>query len=211
MKLMYDPSKPGEVLFPEFIWKSKTNKVLLTFDDGPNPGTTEAILKTLQKLKISALFFMVGNNIKRYPTLTNELLSEGHEFGNHTFNHKNLQFAGKSTIYNEISAFNKISNEVIGRQTSYFRPPKGRFNHLLPGELKKFGLKNVMWSLLTFDYKNDLNIVKFAIKNFICSNSLVVLHDSNKSKKIIEDSIELLAEEITKLGYEFGTPFECLN
>ena len=211
MKLMYNPSKPGELLFPRFVWRSKNNKILLTFDDGPNPDTTEIILRILQKLNVKALFFLVGNNIKKYPSLTGELLSAGHEFGNHTFNHKNLQFAGNRGIYNEITNFNKISNEIIGRQTRYFRPPKGRFNFRLSKELKKFGLTNVMWSLLTFDYKNDLNIVKFAVKNFINSDSIAVFHDSNKSKLIIEDSLELFADEITKRGYEFGTPFECLN
>jgi len=211
MKLLYNPSVPGQVLFPEFIWQSRSNKVLLTFDDGPNPGSSEIILKTLDGLKIKALFFMVGNNIRRYPQLANEILAAGHDFGNHTYNHNNVAFITNKKFDNEILMFNKAANEVLNRQTSYFRPPRGRFDLGLQKRLKNFGLKNVMWSLLSFDYKNDINIVKFALDNFLLRNSLVVLHDSDRSKNIIEDSIKYLADKVIDSGFEFGTPPECLN
>ena len=55
-----------------------------------------------------------------------------------------------------------------------------------------------MWSLLTYDYKNDINIVKFAINNYLNSNSIIVLHDSNKSKNIIADSIKYIVEAALK-------------
>jgi len=211
MKLLYNPSVPGKVLFPEFIWQCRNNKVLLTFDDGPNPGSTEIILKVLEELGIKALFFMVGNNIRRYPALANDMLNAGHDLGNHTFNHKNAAFVSKKVFDNEILMFNKVTNEVLNRQTSYFRPPRGRFDLGLQKRLKNYGLKNVMWSLLSFDYKNDINIVKFALDNFLLDNSLVVFHDSDKSKNIIEDSIKYLADKVIDRGFEFGAPLECLN
>lgn len=210
MKLLYNPSLPGEVLFPDFIWKSKSNKVLLTFDDGPNEGTTEIILKTLSDLNIKAIFFMVGNNISKWPSLAREVLAEGHEFGNHTFNHRKIAFTAKDIIAREIIAFNKIADKVFERQTSFFRPPRGRFDFRTKDVLKNFGLKNVLWSLLSYDYKNDLNIVKFATDNFLEKSSLVVLHDSNKSKSIIKDSINYIADSVENRGLEFGKPLECL-
>ena len=77
--------------------------------------------------------------------------------------------------------------------------------------MKKHDLKNVMWSLLTYDYKNDLSIVKFAIEKYLKHNSIIVLHDSNKSKSIISDSISLIADEVRKRNYQFGGADECLN
>ncbi len=63
-----------------------------------------------------------------------------------------------------------------------------------------------MWSLLTYDYKNDLNLVKFAVKNYLRKDSIIVLHDSLKSKDIILDSIKFIAEEVNNKNYEFGKP-----
>ena len=68
-----------------------------------------------------------------------------------------------------------------------------------------------MWSLLTFDYKNDLNIVKFALDHYLTENSIIVLHDSDKSKNVIENSIEIIAEKSAEKGFDLGAPSECLN
>ncbi|MBZ0200165.1 MAG: hypothetical protein K8H86_09880, partial [Ignavibacteriaceae bacterium] len=75
----------------------------------------------------------------------------------------------------------------------------------------RLGLKNIMWSLLTYDYKNDINVVKFAVQKFLKDNSIIVLHDSLKSKEIIADSIELIINEAEKKGFTFGEPDECLK
>jgi len=72
-------------------------------------------------------------------------------------------------------------------------------------------MKNVMWSLLTYDYKNDLSIVKYSVKKYLRKNSIIVLHDSLKSKDIICDSIKFIAEEAAQKGFEFGEPEECLK
>jgi hypothetical protein len=68
-----------------------------------------------------------------------------------------------------------------------------------------------MWSLLTYDYKNDLAFVKFATQKYLNKDSIIVLHDSNKSKNIIVDSISLISDEAGKRNYQFGDPEECLS
>jgi len=68
-----------------------------------------------------------------------------------------------------------------------------------------------MWSLLTQDYKNDFETVKFAVRNFLRKNSIIVLHDSIKSKQIIKDSINLIIDEAANKGFAFGEPEDCLG
>ncbi len=68
-----------------------------------------------------------------------------------------------------------------------------------------------MWSLLTYDYKNDFSITKFAIEKYLQKNSIIVLHDSNKSKNIILNSISLITENALKKNYQFGRAEECLS
>ena len=210
-KCLYTGPKLVKKMFPDFIWESKANKILLTFDDGPLPETTPMILSELNRLKIKAAFFCVGENIERSPSLAREILSEGHIIGNHTFRHEKIWGLGKSKMSKVIAEFNDFAKEKINYDVKYFRPPHGRFNHFLPPVLKDLQMENAMWNLLTFDYRNDLNIVKFAVQKFLVNNSIVALHDSLKSKEIIIDSIKTVYDEALEKGFQFGEPSECLK
>ncbi len=211
MKYLYNPPIILKKIFSDFSWNTNNGKVLLTFDDGPNPDTTEIILKKLSEEKIKALFFCVGENIQKYPELIHQIKDEGHSFGNHTFNHKILNSISDEEKDYQISLVNKIFRDQFDINLQYFRPSHGRFQLSTSSLMRKHQLKNVMWSLLTYDYKNDLSIVKFAVEKYLKPNSIIVLHDSNKSKNIISDSISFIADEVEKRNYQFGEAEECLN
>ena len=211
MKYLYNPPISLRKIFSDFSWNTNNGKVLLTFDDGPNPGTTEIILKKLSEEKIKALFLCVGENVQKYPELIKQIKDEGHSFGNHTFNHKILSKISNEEKDYQISTVNKIFLENFGVKLKYFRPSHGRFQLSTSSLMKKHQLKNIMWSLLTYDYKNDLSIVKFAVEKYLTPDSIIVLHDSNKSKNIISDSISFIADEVEKRNYQFGEAEECLN
>jgi len=211
MKYLYNPPLILKKIFSDFSWNTNNGKILLTFDDGPNPVTTEIILKKLSEEKIQALFFCVGENVQKYPELIKQIKDEGHSFGNHTFNHKILSKISNEEKDYQISTVNKIFNDQFDIKLKYFRPSHGRFQLSTSSLMKKHQLKNIMWSLLTYDYKNDLSIVKFAVEKYLKPNSIIVLHDSNKSKNIISDSISFIADEVRKRNYQFGEADECLN
>ena len=211
MKYLYNPPWLVKKIFNDFYWETSNHKILITFDDGPNPQTSDLILKKLSDEKIKALFFAVGDNVNKYTELTKEILSEGHLFGNHTFNHKKITKLSDSELDHQISSVKKVFEDKFNVSLKYFRPPYGKFNFSTSSHIKKYNLKNVMWSLLTFDYKNDFSIVKFAVKKYLRSNSLTVLHDSLKSKNIIHDSISLIVDEARIRNYEIGAAEECLN
>ena len=198
MKYLYNPPLVLKKIFSDFSWDTSNGKILLTFDDGPNPGTTEIILKKLSEEKIKALFFCVGENVQKYPELVKEILKKSHSFGNHTLNHKILNKISDEEKDYQISSVNKIFRDQFDIKLKYFRPAHGKFQLSTQSLVKKHNLKNIMWSLLTYDYKNDLSIVKFAVENYLKHNSIIVLHDSNKSKNIISDSISLIADEVRK-------------
>lgn len=211
LKYKYDPPTILKKLFNEFYWNTTNNKILLTFDDGPIPESTEIILSELSKHKIKALFFCVGDNIRKYPELTKTILSEGHTIGNHTFNHKILRTLSREEKVEQIQSFNDLLKNDFGYDVKYFRPPHGRFQITTNSLMKKLNLKNVMWSLLTYDYKNNFELVKFAVKDFLNKDSIIVLHDSIKSKKIIKDSISFIVDEAAGKNFRFGEPLECLK
>jgi peptidoglycan/xylan/chitin deacetylase (PgdA/CDA1 family) len=184
---------------------------LITFDDGPNPETTPLILKALDKQKIKALFFCVGSNVEEFPELAKEILDRGHEIGNHTFSHKVITRIGKQELNDEIDLFNTVMIKKFNYRIKYFRPPYGRFNLQVNKILYEKKMETIMWSLLTYDYKNNLNLVGSSIVKYLKRNSIIVLHDSIKSKGIILDSIDIITREVDRHNYETGEPAECLK
>jgi peptidoglycan/xylan/chitin deacetylase (PgdA/CDA1 family) len=183
----------------------------LTIDDGPTKDATEIILKTLSENHIKALFFCVGQNVERDTPLAKEILAEGHSIGNHNYSHKRLTRLSRMEQIGEVKKCNDVIKNKLGSETIYYRPPHGIFGINTNKILKQLKLKNVMWSLLTYDFKNNLNLVKLAVNKNLKSNSIIVLHDSIKSKDIIVDSIRYISEQAGKKGYEFGEPAECLK
>jgi peptidoglycan/xylan/chitin deacetylase (PgdA/CDA1 family) len=198
-------------IFNQFKWETSNNKILLTFDDGPTPGITEKILLTLNEFKIKALFFCVGTNVNRYNSLTNQIIDEGHVVGNHTSNHKLLiRLNGKDAL-DEIKNYNSLMLEKFNYAVRYFRPPFGWFKFNTGKIMKKTSLTCVMWNLVTYDYHKDLEKVKFIVDKYLQSNSIIVLHDSNKTDDIIIDSIKYIVDKAGEHSFEFGVPEECLN
>ena len=210
-RYQYNPPGLIKKLFYNFIWKTKNDKILLTFDDGPNPETTEVILKFLKEQKIKAAFFCVGENCQKYPELVSSLINEKHLIANHTFNHKKINKLNGGERDSEIDSFNQLILQNHNFHVKYFRPPYGKFDISTSKLLREKKLTNVMWSLFTYDYKNDIKLVKFAVQNYLRQNSIIVLHDNIKSKNIILDSIKIVLEEADKNGFQIGEPAGCLK
>lgn len=208
---VYSPPDFVKRMFPEFVWDSVSDKILITFDDGPNPETTTEILKSLSDKNIKAVFFLVGQNIERYKSLSEEIFSEGHEIANHTYTHYDVWGLNRKKINYEIKKCSELIEDIQKKPANLFRPPHNRFDFWTSSVCKKNNLKCIIWSLLTYDYKNDLNIVKFSIERYLKRNSVVVLHDNSKSKNIIIDSINFLTDQVELKGFQIGKPSECLN
>ena len=87
--IIEQPAKWLRWIYPHALWRMDKNEhaVYLTFDDGPIPQSTPFILDTLRKFGIKATFFMVGDNVRKYPKLYEQIVAEGHQVGNHTFHH----------------------------------------------------------------------------------------------------------------------------
>lgn len=210
-KYYYNPPAAVKRIFDNFIWDSPCGKILLTFDDGPNPATTPKILRLLDDASTKALFFTVGENLEKYESLAKEILSAGHLLGNHTQSHSVLTRLNKNEQINAVETVQNFALEKLNYEIKFFRPPHGKFPFSLARTLAPFGITNVMWSLLTYDYENNFNIVKFAIDNYLLENSIVVFHDSDKSAGIIGQSLEYFFNEINRKGFEIENPDVCLK
>jgi len=198
-------------LFGNFIWSTSNNKILLTFDDGPTEAATLKILNILKAINLKAVFFCVGSNIKKNPELTERILSDGHIIANHTMNHKLLTHINREESIAELSSFNELMKEKYNYDVKYFRPAHGKFNLRTNKLLNELRLKCVMWNLLTYDYENDSEKVKYSIDNYLKENSVIVFHDNIKSSIIIEESLNYTIDQAVKRGFTFGEPEDCLK
>lgn len=105
-------------------WGGADPKLLaLTFDDGPDPTWTPRILAILEKEKVPATFFIVGENALQHPLLLRRMIADGNEIGNHTYSHPNLAVTGPGQTTLELNATQRLVEAYTGRSMRLFRAP----------------------------------------------------------------------------------------
>lgn len=206
----YNPSGPGKLFLPGAIWQSSSEKILITFDDAPNPATTPQLLKQLNKLNIRAVFFCIGRNAGNAPELMKEIVAEEHLIANHSYSHGNMRNLNTQEQANEILRTEETIFKITGEKTTYFRPPYGKFNRALLRTVKNIDYKMVLWSLLTYDYKNDKDIFNRSLKH-LKKNSLIVMHDHPKCSETVHAGLQKLIDEVYRNNFSIGVPGECLK
>ena len=196
------PAKWLRWLYPNASWRmdKKVHAVYLTFDDGPVPESTPFILDTLAKYNVKATFFMVGENVLRYHDLYNRIVEEGHQVGNHTFNHMgSLKHWALTYGINTEKA-----NELI--HAHLFRPPHGWMRWSVYWWLSK-RYKIVMWDLVTRDYSKWMtpeDVLK-NVKRYARNGSIITFHDSMKSIDKLKYALPEALKWLKEQGYEFKT------
>ena len=198
--IIEQPSKWLRWLYPSAIWRMnpKEKAVYITFDDGPIPEATPWILDILDQYGVKATFFMVGDNVRKYPELFERVKAEGHRIGNHTMNHFN-SFRHWTTTY-IINTYQ--ANEYL--HSNLFRPPHGWMRHSVYYWIKKY-YRVVMWDVVTRDYSNRLTAqdVVENVKQYTRNGSIITFHDSLKSIDKLHTALPESIEWLIAQGYEF--------
>lgn len=183
---------PGKVAYPPAVY--------LTFDDGPIPEVTPWVLDTLDDFGVKATFFMVGQNIERYPYLLREIINRGHGTANHSLHHIRGFGISPEEYVKDVDACEKY----LG--TNIFRPSHG---WLTPGQLRelKKRYKVVMYDLVTRDYSKRVGAEKVVenVKKYARDGSIIVFHDSLKSYEKLKTALPASLEWLQSEGYTFLT------
>ena len=189
---------------------SSTQKIALTFDDGPHPKYTPQVLDILKKHDVKATFFLIGKNIKQYPNLAERIVNEGHTIGNHSFTHsKTIDFKNQNGWKKEIENTDLEIRKILGKKPKFFRPPYGVTTPHLAGALKKSEKKTIGWSQRTYDTMSisPMKIKEKIIKN-LKSGDIILLHDTHEN---IVPLLEHLLPEIEHKNLSFATVNEMIN
>jgi peptidoglycan/xylan/chitin deacetylase (PgdA/CDA1 family) len=175
-------------------------KVALTFDDGPNPDSTTAILNVLKKYDAKATFFVLGSRVDFYPDLVERMVQEGHEIGNHSWSHKDLTKITPEAVKKELGMTAEAVEKAAGVAPIAVRPPYGATNERVN---QIIGAPPVLWSVDTLDWKShNPKAICDIVKRDAKDGTIILMHDIHKTTA---DALEEVIVYLQKQGYELVT------
>jgi peptidoglycan-N-acetylglucosamine deacetylase len=171
---------PAAQLFGPTIRRTGDSSAMaITFDDGPNPAVTPALLDLLDRHHARATFFLIGRNVRAFPDLTREIAARGHAIGNHTETHPSLTFMRPGRIADELSRCDQAVDSAVGKKPRWMRPPFGFRGPQLNGVVRRGPLGVVMWSVLAWDWKPQPAAPVIRRLRRAKGGDIVLLHDGD--------------------------------
>lgn len=153
--------------------------VAITFDDGPDPLYTPAILDILAQHNVKATFFMVGRHVEKYPEIARRIVAEGHDIGNHTHTHRSLVPLSPLRVKEEIIHCEFVIEQVTGKRPHLFRPPRGVYSQVVRDIVKERNYILCLWSISSQDWREiSSREVASKILSQVCGGDILLFHDS---------------------------------
>ncbi|MBR4962121.1 MAG: polysaccharide deacetylase family protein [Clostridia bacterium] len=187
-------------------------KIALTFDDGPHPVYTKEILEILEEYGIRATFFVIGVNAERWPELVREELAAGHEIGNHTYAHANLQKETYETVRGEILNAEEILTDCTARRPHLLRPPGGLYCDAVGKAAEELDYTVILWSVDPRDWAHTA--VEEIVENVLTntdSGDILLFHDYVSGQSPTPEALRRILPVLIERGYEFVTVSELLG
>lgn len=198
----------SSTVFADAIWRlpGDRRRLALTFDDGPSESTPQ-LLELLDRLGVKATFFMCGAHVRRLPEIATAVRDAGHCIGNHTQHHAMLSLKGQSFIRAEITAAQDSILDVTGVRPEWFRAPYGVHWMGLRQVQRELGLKDVMWSVIGFDWRLPADRVANRIVKHASPGGILCLHDGRVLLQDPDisstiDAVRIALPKLIDAGYE---------
>lgn len=167
-----------------FLWQlpARHRAVALTFDDGPDPVYTPAVLDLLAAHRIKASFFVIGEKAEQYPEIVRRIAAEGHAIGGHTWSHREIVGLPTDELASELNRCRQIIRDMAGVDTVLFRPPRGRVDISSIHRVCKQGYCLVHWTKTYSDYQREGTepLLDRFRQNEPVARDIVLLHDHNE-------------------------------
>jgi len=178
--------------------------VYLTFDDGPSAKYTAQVLKILQTYKVRATFFVIGQNVKRYPALTRRADQRGHSVQSHTWSHPNLTKVNWSTFKYQITATDRLVRAQTGYTPRCLRPPYGATNRLVSRRAATLGKQIKLWSVDPRDWtRPGKAVIARRVLANVRSGSVILLHDGGGNRSQTVAALPTILKTLKARGYVF--------
>jgi peptidoglycan-N-acetylglucosamine deacetylase len=184
--------------------------VALTFDDGPNPDATPAILDALAARGVKATFFILGRHAERWPELVARTAREGHSIGNHGYYHRKLHFKSPAYVRDDLRLGTERIETATGLRPVLFRAPHGFRSPWVTPIAKSLGQRTVGWSLGVWD--SDRPGVEAIAERTIRGarpGSILLLHDGDGydpdgDRMQTAQAVPIIVDRLMEQGFRFS-------
>ncbi|MCJ8006313.1 polysaccharide deacetylase family protein [Lederbergia wuyishanensis] len=167
-----------------------------------------SMLATLKKNKVHATFFLEGRWAKENPELTKMIADGGHEIGNHSYSHPNMQVLSAAETRQELSKTNEIIEATTGKKVTWFGPPAGAFRKETIDIAHSLNLRTVMWTVDTIDWqKPSTNVLIQRVTSKVHPGAMILMHPTEPTDK----ALQTLISEIKSRNLRFGTVSKLMD
>jgi peptidoglycan-N-acetylglucosamine deacetylase len=198
-------------LWPDMAGIGRSGHVALTFDDGPDPHGTPAVLDALARLSWTATFFMLGAQVQRYPEVAAAVVAAGHEAAVHGFSHRNHLGRGPVDVQRDVKRAASVVMEATGMRPIWFRPPYGVLTSGSLVAARRTGLRPMLWTAWGRDWEvRSPAEVAATVRRQLKPGGTVLLHDSDctartaGSWRATVQALPRLVELVERLGCAVG-------
>jgi peptidoglycan/xylan/chitin deacetylase (PgdA/CDA1 family) len=203
----FEPNSP--VFGPAIGRGPREPAVYLTFDDGPNPRTTERIVRILEREHVPAHFFMLGRHVDRYADLARGVAERGFGIGNHTYSHAKLILLGPARTTEEVTRAHQTIAERTGIAPRAFRAPHGYRNPFLRRAVAPYGYRLFGWTFGVWDTaRPGAEVIRRRTRARIRPGAVLLLHDGDGAdpegdRTQTAEALPGIIEDCRTMGYEF--------
>lgn len=158
-----------------------SDTVCLTFDDGPDPIYTPAILDVLAAYNAKATFFVLGEAAEKFPQLIKRVYAAGHTIGNHTYSHPNPWFTTEDVARHEVIKASAIIAQITGEPPRWFRPPYGRLRFAMRQQATLDNMTTILWnrSIIDWGLMGNAKGIRNRMQR-IEAGDIVLMHDGQR-------------------------------
>lgn len=212
-------SLPSSFMLKRF-GANNPKKIALTFDDGPNEEYTPKILDILNQKNVKATFFVTGINIENNIPLIKKMYRTGHEIGNHTFSHPNLELTSENRERIELRSTRLLLESILGYSTLLFRPPyntDAEPKNLFQIKSLEVARQEGFICVTSFIDPNDWEENTIADSIFeraklqISKGNVILLHDAGGERNETIKALPRIIDYYQKQGYQFVLVSELMN
>ncbi|HVN85714.1 MAG TPA: polysaccharide deacetylase family protein [Candidatus Binatia bacterium] len=191
--------------------KTHVPAVTLTYDDGPNPPHTQAVLDVLNRHGVRATFFMIGRNIASHPDAAREVVARGHAAGNHSYWHSPLVLRTPSFVRAQIAATDALLRSLGANGEIHFRSPYGRHLFAVAFVLARQKRKSILGHVGGDDWMTqDPDCIAQRVVARVTPGAIILLHDGGGPRDGTAVATGLIIEQLRRRGYAFVSIDELL-